>query len=575
MHPFNPEKYCSRGLIENKFSAVTKLAFSRFLRDKRTIRECVGHPPFYYEEGYVNTAIAFCEREIYINGARIQLQDWQKFIIANLFGFVTKEWKLSKKTGDPQWRFKESYLEIARKNGKTTLAAIILILRNYFMVKHKGDCFVIAMKLDQSALTMKAFQEMVRSNPKRLGYITTKHRMESYNTANKGVIKALANNPNTLDGLNVSCCVVDEYHAFKSNDTYNVMKTGSQQHHSPLTFITTTAGHNINHPCYEEREGLIQVMEGKKMLNHKFCLIFCMDKEDDWQEEKNWIKSNPSLNSNILHMSNFREEFQSVLGVKEKEFDYRIKNLNQWGVNHPSNLDFGNLWVKCGGLAQAREAGMFKDSEKKEMIVVGLDLSFNCDYSAMVGLAYYSVGSAAKYTLRSTFFMTEEKWQEKMKVKSADSEVLKQLVHRGEVIVCAGNSIGMNYVIEELKKWQEESNGIMLIASDSYRTTEFQQALSRLAQDGTDDFTERYKRVWPATPSWAISDMLQAVRQQNIYHANSPMMAMMANNVVLAQRNRAASLEVQKKANRDPIDGIMATIYAFWAWADIVKIKEE
>ena len=153
--------------------------------------------------------------------------------------------------------------------------------------------------------------------------------------------------------------------------------------------------------------------------------------------------------------------------------------------------------------------------------------------------------------------------------------VLKQLVHRGEVIVCAGNSIGMNYVIEELKKWQEESNGIMLIASDSYRTTEFQQALSRLAQDGTDDFTERYKRVWPATPSWAISDMLQAVRQQNIYHANSPMMAMMANNVVLAQRNRAASLEVQKKANRDPIDGIMATIYAFWAWADIVKIKEE
>lgn len=98
------------------------------------------------------------------------------------------------------------------------------------------------------------------------------------------------------DGYNASCFILDEFHATKTWDLYNVMKSSQGMRDQPLAIIITTAGYLLNgYPCYEHRLNCIDILKGNKTDDTQFSLIFELDANDDWEDESNWIKCAPSL----------------------------------------------------------------------------------------------------------------------------------------------------------------------------------------------------------------------------------------------------------------------------------------
>ena len=109
-------------------------------------------------------------------------------------------------------------------------------------------------------------------------------------------MKVVSSEADKLDGLNCSAFCLDEYHAAKSNNTANVLTSSVGMRTQPLMLYITTAGFDMSNPCYQLRSTFISILEGKAEDDSIFSAIYTLDKEDDIEDPKNWVKCQPRLN---------------------------------------------------------------------------------------------------------------------------------------------------------------------------------------------------------------------------------------------------------------------------------------
>ncbi|MFP6818816.1 terminase large subunit [Acinetobacter sp.] len=252
----------------------------------------------------------------------LMMSPWQIFVTVNIFGWVDYEGLR---------RFTYVYLEVAKKNGKTTWLAAVGLYMGFIDGEPGSNVYAAATTRDQANILFGAAKTMVSYSPKmqeRFGI--TKQEYSIFQTTTNSSFKALSQDRDgSKDGFNVHCGLIDELHAHKDSGMYDIVSNGIASRAQPLLFAITTAGKDTTSVCYRERKIVVAILKGEASHERYFGMIFCLDKGDDWKDPKTWSKANPNYGISV------KPEYLQGMADKCKispsnEAIFRQKHLNEW-----------------------------------------------------------------------------------------------------------------------------------------------------------------------------------------------------------------------------------------------------
>lgn len=330
-------------------SRYVRLACKRFLKDRdRTnwrwnySRKHAEHACWFMENGikHVKGPLA---------GKFLKLEDWQCFILCNLYG-----WRDSDKIR----RFQYVILQVARKNGKSLFASGLAIYEMMFG-ESGGEVYSLATKMDQAKIAWDAAVQMIN---KSVGDVKDKFKVVTNQITNQtrwSFYKPLGRDSKSLDGLNPSFCIYDEAAAYSDRNLVEVMTsaTGARQNFTHL-FITT-AQFSRTTIYYENRLYLIDILEGRVKDDRWFGMLYELDEQDDWQDESTWIKANPNLEVSISKEF-LQNEVKQATTMQSKQNGVLVKHFNiftnaetswidlaEWQKNKGEVVREGDLYIAC------------------------------------------------------------------------------------------------------------------------------------------------------------------------------------------------------------------------------------
>lgn len=252
----------------------------------------------------------------------LMMSPWQIFVTVNIFGWVDYEGLR---------RFTYVYLEVAKKNGKTTWLAAVGLYMGFIDGEPGSNVYAAATTRDQANILFGAAKTMVAYSPKmqeRFGI--SKQEYSIFQTTTNSSFKALSQDRDgSKDGFNVHCGLIDELHAHKDSGMYDIVSNGIASRAQPLLFAITTAGKDTTSVCYRERKIVVAILKGEASHERYFGMIFCLDKGDDWKDPKTWSKANPNYGISV------KPEYLQGMADKCKispsnEAIFRQKHLNEW-----------------------------------------------------------------------------------------------------------------------------------------------------------------------------------------------------------------------------------------------------
>ena len=287
---------------------------------------------YIFDEAKGNRPIEFVERFCKHSkgewaGKPVKLELFQKAFIAALFGFVDKKTGLRK--------YRETLFLVARKNGKSTMAAGIAL---YCMIAdHEpgAEIYSTATKRDQARLLFDEAQRMVKQSPELSKYIR-KRKTDLYFDAGMAKFQPLGRNSDTLDGLNASCVIMDELHGVRDRNLYEVMKQSQSARRQPLLIMITTAG-TVRECIYDDMYSYAcNVLDGVIKDESFLPVLYELDDAKEWENPEAWPKANPGLGT-IKKLDDLQRKVERAQssaadrsGVLCKDFNVRQNAASSW-----------------------------------------------------------------------------------------------------------------------------------------------------------------------------------------------------------------------------------------------------
>ena len=314
----------------------------------KEIREPFPESPYYFDEEAGERPIefieTFCKQSQGELGAPINLELFQKAFIQTLFGFLIKE------TGFR--RFRETLFLCGRKNGKSTLLSGIALYMLTADGEGAAEIYSVATKKDQAKKVLTEAVNMIKQSPE-LRAILKKRRNDVYFPLTSSKFEALASDSNTLDGLNSHAVIIDELHAIRDKNLYDVMKQSTSSRRQPLVVMITTAGtvrENIFDDMYTYG---CEVADGVKEDDRFLPVLYELDAREEWTDPRMWIKANPGLGpiKKIDTLADFVERAKKkpsdLPGVLCKDFNVRENSDTSWlsfeEINNTATFDMSEV----------------------------------------------------------------------------------------------------------------------------------------------------------------------------------------------------------------------------------------
>lgn len=534
------EQYVSDVLSGKKVAGKSEIAaVQRYVNDKKRALDC----GFYLDTKAGEKAINFIQKLKHTKGKWagkfLLLEPWQKFIVFNLFAW---------RKADGTRRFRYAYVEVARKNGKTALAAGIALYMLFAEKEPRAEVYSVATVKDQAKLCFNDSVAIVKqtSLSQRMRVFRDSILYEQLGA----YFKPLSSDDGIHDGYSPYCVIVDEYHAHKDNGMLDVMRSGMAARTQPLVFIITTAGFNKNYPCYAYRQNAKNVMNGIVEDDSLFAIIFEMDAEDDWTDPQCWAKANPNLGISVDYeylageVKDAQNRPEAVRGVK-------TKNLNMW-VDAETTWILDEMWQKCSGSLTLADVEGCK-------CWGGLDLSNISDITAFVLL--FEIED--KLALVPKFWIPEDKLQEKI---AKENVGFAEWVQKGYVTVTPGNILDYDFVKADIMNLAEKYD-VSSIAYDRWNSS---QTIIQLQDEGLEmsPFGQGYGSM--SAPSKEFEKMVLAGK---IEHFGNPVLRWMLASTAI-QTDPAGNIKPDKRKSSQKIDGIVASIMALGEMMT-AKAKEE
>jgi phage terminase large subunit-like protein len=531
-------EYCE-DVISGKVLACrfVKLACERQLRDLDKYKG--KDQPFYFDGAAGNRVCDIVQRFPHIKGVwaqqrkRIELEHWQSFILATVFG-----WQC---TATETRRFRVAYIEVPRKNAKSTLTSAL----GCYLVAcdNEAGAYVVsaANTRDQAKLVFNDAQYMAKREPgflSKFGVEVPAHTIVQPSTASK--FEALSAEHSNLDGLNIHAALIDELHAHPTRGLWDVLETATGSRSQPLIWAITTAGLNRASVCYEQRAHVIDILDGVSADDSYFGIIYTIDDGDDPYSETAQIKANPNYGVSIYPES-LRIAAARAQSMPSQQNAYLTRHCNVW-VNADS------AWLPAGAWEKCADPELEILDLEHEQCYLGLDLAFRSDIADLV--AYFPPhGTRDHGAVFAYHYLPEDT------IARGENQHYQGWESQGRIISTPGNVTNFDYILDHIADLATRFQ-VIEIASDPYKNLPIVTGLQKLGiRAPIVDI-----RQSPANMSPAMTELEGLVISQKIRHDGDPVLAWMMANV---KCHRVGDLiQPRKESEEKKIDGVTALVMA-------------
>ena len=466
-------------------------------------------------------------------GQHIHLEDWQCFLLTTVFGWVDK------KTG--YRRFSRVYAEVPRGNGKSALSSGVALYMLCADGERGADIYSFATTRQQARIVFDDAKAMARQSLAELesafGLKIFANDIQVPATYSKFLPRS--SEAGTNEGLNSHFACVDELHAHKTRELYDVVLKSLGKRAQGLFWTITTAGNNLEGICYEVRRTLKKVLDGTIQNDSMFGVIYTIDPDDDWRTEAALKKANPNYGVS-LNPKDLMSDLDNALVNASAENDYKTKRLDVWCNSQSAWLDM-RKYRKCTVDVD------ISDFEGMPCIY-GLDLAAKIDVAAVVRLFWRKEQDKVHYYVFPEFFLPSET------IRQSCNSQYAGWAKQGLITEFDGPIIDLNaiqsFLLEDMSRFQ-----VLACAYDPWQATQLSQNL----------LTEGAPMVQLSASVKNFSDpmkQVQALIYDKCLHTDgNPVMEWMASNVV-CHYDAKDNIYPRKERPEDKIDGMVALIMA-------------
>ncbi len=498
--------------------------------------ESADRAAFYFDEAAADLACAFFDRYlVHIEGERagqpFALEDWQRNdIIRPMFGW--------KRVHDGLRRYRIVYVEIPRKNGKSTLAAGIALALTFIDKEHGAQVFSAAADRDQASVVFNAAMSMRNANAE-LRNRSLAYKRSLVVPAWASSYRVLSSDAGSKHGLNAHGIIFDELHVQRDRDLYDTLHTSTGSRRQPLEVLLTTAGYDKHSMCWDMHQHARQVIGGQIQDDSFLGVIYAAGAEDDWTQPATWYKANPNLGVSIS-VDYLTKECERARQMPAYENTFKRLHLNLW-------TEQSSRWLAIESWDACDEVVDEEDLDGMECCG-GLDLSSVSDLTALLLDFKREDG---KHVWLARFWMPRDNI--KLRV-TRDRVPYDQWVKNGLIKATEGNVVDYDVVRNDINALAERFH-IKEIAIDRWNAT---QITTQLQGDG---FTVIAFGQGFASMSAPTKELEKLVLGKQLVHNAHPVLRWMASNVAVTQ-DPAGNLKPAKDKSGEKIDGIVAGVMA-------------
>ncbi|EKS7210438.1 terminase large subunit [Enterobacter ludwigii] len=474
-------------------------------------------------------------------GQKLKLEPWQAFAFSSIFGWVTKKTK--------KRRFREAYIRVARKNGKSFFAAGIGTYMFCADGENSAEVYCGATTMAQAKKVFTPARQMADRLPSLRSKFNISVWVDSLTRPDGSLFAPIAGKPG--DGDSPHCAIIDEYHEHDTDHMYEAMTLGMGARSQPLTLIITTAGTSLESPCYDKDKQVKEMLNGHVPNERLFGLIYELDEGDDWTDPTNFIKANPNLDVSIS-FDDLLAEMEVAKQVPRKVNAFKTKRLNIW-VSGKAAFYNMTQWH-----AAADKSLRYEDFAGEDYYL-GLDLAQRLDLNAGVGVFVREIeGKKHYYCISPKFWVPEDT------VRSTDPKIAKtadryvKFVEMGALEATDGAEADYREILASIIDLQEINKvRISEIPIDPSGAT----ALSHELQDhGFEPISIRQDYTNMSPP---MKELEAALAGSRFHHDGNPVLSWCISNVI--GKNVPGSDDIVRPTKGDKqskIDGATALFMA-------------
>lgn len=554
------DSYCE-GVVTGEISVCqwVRKAVQRHYRDMSRAKS--DEFPYYFEPKAAAHFFDFCYRRKHyegeVAGKPIILEPWQQFVWGSIFGWLHRDTKYR--------RFRETHIEIPKKQGKSLLGALIALYGITYDNEPGAQVYNLAINRTQAMkLSYRAAQEMSETDEELKELLQVKRSMADMKIEckiNSSFFEPLTSKPDRLDGFNVHMSINDETKDWDQIEVYDLMEDGTATRSQPLLYNVTTAGDNRNSLGYLKRDYSVKVLDQVLKDEFFFCVIYTIDEEDleHWDNVEVWKKANPNYGISVQE-SYFMNQITKGRESQRKKNDVLTKNLNVW-------VSAYEQWIDPDRWRQGQTEKTMMDL-KDLPCVLSLDLASKIDLAALA-LMFFDVLSGTFYFFHR-FYLPEEV------LSGGDSESPQERANRKEYQVWAdqgwitltpGARIDQEYIKQDIIDLCRMYD-VRKVAYDPFQATKL---VTELEKENLPLLEYRHTVLNMSEP---MKELEAGILQGTVQHEGNPVLTWMMSNVV-AKEDVKGNIYPRKADKERKIDGAVACIMAIGTYLFTVKDNEQ
>ena len=492
----------------------------------------------HYDKAAADYAVGFIECLCHTKGTwagkPFELIDWQEHIIRDLFGIL-------KPNGYRQ--FNTAYVELPKKQGKSELAAAVALLLCCGDGEERAEVYGCAADRQQASIVFEVAADMVRMCPalgKRVKILASQKRMVYLPT--NSFYQVLSAEAYSKHGFNIHGVVFDELHTQPNRKLFDVMTKGSgDARMQPLYFLITTAGTDTQSICYETHQKAKDILEGRKIDQTFYPVIYGAKEDEDWTDPEVWKRSNPSLGITV-GIDKVQAACDSARQNPAEENSFRQLRLNQW-VKQSVRWMPMDKWDACAAPVNA-------EALEGRVCYGGLDLSSTTDVTAFV-LVFHPKEDDEPFAVLPYFWIPEENLELRVRRDHVPYDVWQK---QGFLMTTEGNVVHYGFIEKFIEELGEKYN-IREIAFDRWGAVQMVQNLEGMGFTVV-PFGQGFKDMSPPT-----KELMKLTLEKKIAHDGHPVLRWMADNIFI-RTDPAGNIKADKEKSTERIDGVIALIMA-------------
>lgn len=524
-----------RGVLEGLIPACKWVRLAVQRQEDDLAKPVSDEWPWVFNESAAARPCRFIELLPHIKGkwARdrklIELGPWQSFILTTIFGWVHKDTGLR--------RFRDVYLEIPRKNAKSTLSSGVALYMLTADGEQGAEIYSAATTKDQARIVFDDAKAMAERSPglRELGLAILQHALTVRETAS--AFKPLAAEGSTLDGLNVHFAVLDELHAHKTRAVYDVIDTARGAREQSLLWNITTSGTDLSGICYERRTYLTKVLDGVIDDHSTFGVIYTIDDGDNPFVESSWAKANPNWLQSVLR-DDMEAASRNAENSESSRNNFFTKRLNVWVNGESAWMDMV-AWAKCA------EPTLHLPDFAGEKCWMGLDLAQKKDFAAL----------CLVFEREGVWYVCTRLYLNELAVQESGNAHLSGWARAGHVIVTDGDITDFDVLAEDMRSYCRMFD-VQKIAFDPALSMYF---AGKLIEEGL-PLVEITQRALFFTPP--LIQVENLVHEKKLKFDGNPVMTWMVSNLVVKVSKFNELRAPTKERPENKIDGPMAMLMA-------------